>query len=91
MSKANVAIACIGTVLGFATSAVVAEVRSGNSEPRPVATVAAPKQFRPAFDFRGATFVSTPAPAWNRRPAASRERIATRSIVVSNRTAGVIR
>ena len=91
MGKANVAIACIGTALGFATSAVVAEVRGRTPEPRTVAVVAAPKQFRPAFDFRGASFVSTSAPAWNRRTAPARERIATRSIVVTSRTAGVAR
>ena len=91
MSKTNVAIACIGTVLGFATSAVVAEVRGRNPELGPVAAVSAPKQFRPALDLRAAGLASTPAPALNRRTASARERIATRSIVVSSRTAGVAR
>jgi len=91
MGKANVAIACIGTALGFATSAVVAEVRGRSPELRPVAAVSAPKQFRPAFDSRRATFASTAAPASNARRSPATERIATRSIVVSSRTAGVAR
>lgn len=91
MSRANVAIACIGTVLGFTTSAVVAEVRGRTPEARPVAVVSAPKQFRPAFDSRRPTFASTAAPAWHARRSPATERIATRSIVVTNRTAGVAR
>lgn len=91
MGKANVAIACIGTALGFATSAVVAEVRGRMPEPRPVAAVSAPKQFRPAFDSRRPTFASVATPASNARRSTPTERIATRSIVVSNRTLGMAR
>jgi hypothetical protein len=91
MGTTNMAIACLGTVLGFATSAVVAEVRGRTPEPRPLAAISAPKQFRPAFDFRNAGFTPTAAPALSRRTASARERIATRSIVVTSRTAGVMR
>lgn len=91
MGKANVAIACIGTVLGFATSAVVAEVRGPTPELRPVAAVSAPTQFRPAFDFRDATFASTAAPALQARAPSAAYTVATRSIAVTNRTAGVAR
>lgn len=91
MGKANMMIAVIGTVLGFATSAVVAEVRGYSPEPAPVAAVSAPKQFRPAFGFGGPTFASTAAPRWQPSVAAATDTVATRSIVVTWRTAGVVR
>lgn len=62
---ANVIIAVFATVLGYATSAVVAEVRTGLPS-APIAMPDALAQFRPVPSSEAPAFASTPAPTWNR-------------------------
>ena len=90
MGKANMAIACIGTIMGFATSAVVAEVRGRAAEPVQLTEARTSAQFRPAFEFRGVGFVSTSAPVWRPLQAPTAD-MTTRSILAAARTAGSAR
>jgi len=84
---ANVIIAVLATVLGFTTSAVVAEVRGQGPAAAPVVAVEIPAQFRPIHAAEAPAFVSTRAPGWNERSratvmASARAFVATRSVGV---------
>lgn len=84
---ANVIIAVLATILGFATSAVVTEVRSQGLAAAPVVAAEMPAQFRPIHAVEAPAFVSTRAPGWNERNgatvmASARAIVATRSVGV---------
>jgi hypothetical protein len=85
----NVIIAVLATVLGFATSAVVAEVRGHGPAAAPVVAAEIPAQFRPILSAEAPAFVSTKAPGWNERTQPV-EMVAARSFVVT-RSVGVER
>lgn len=87
----NVIVAVFATVLGFATSAVVAEVRNPGPAAAPIVAAEIPAQFRPIFAAEAPAFVSTRAPGWNARTAPAGDAVAARAFVVTARTAGVER
>lgn len=64
---ANVAVAVLAVVLGFLTSAVVAEVRGHGPAAAPAVAAESPAQFRPIHAAEPPVFVSTSAPGWNER------------------------
>lgn len=86
----NVIIAVLATVLGYTTSAVVAEVRHSGPAAAPLVAVEMPAQFRPIVSVEAPAFVSTAAPGWNPRNEAAPQAVAARSFVVI-RTVGVAR
>lgn len=87
---ANVMIAVLASVLGFTTSAVVAEVRHYGPEAAPIAAAENPAQFRPVHSAETPAFISTAAPGWNRRSEIVVVASAARALVVT-RTVGVER
>ena len=87
---ANVIIAVLATVLGFTTSAVVAEVRGHGSAAAPVVAAEIPAQFRPILSAEAPAFVSSKAPGWNERSEAAVLASAARAFVVT-RSVGVER
>ncbi|MGV3549999.1 hypothetical protein [Rhizobium sp.] len=86
----NVVIAVLATVLGYTTSAVVAEVRAPAPAAAPIVAVEMPAQFRPILSAEAPAFVSTAAPAVHVRNAVAPQVAAVRSFVVA-RTVGVAR
>lgn len=87
---ANVVIAVLATVLGFTTSAVVAEVRHTGPAAAPMVTAEIPAQFRPIHSAETPAFVSTAAPGWNKPSQAIAIASAARAFVVT-RSVGVER
>jgi hypothetical protein len=87
---ANVIIAVFATVLGYTTSAVVAEVRDHGPAAAPIVAAEMPAQFRPILSAEAPAFVSTTAPGWNVRNEAVAQVAAARAFVVV-RTVGVAR
>ena len=84
---ANVTIAVLATILGFMTSAVVAEVRGPGPAAAPIVAAEIPAQFRPIHAAEPPAFVSTRAPGWNERSeavvvASARAFVMTRSVGV---------
>lgn len=78
----NVVIAVLATVLGYTTSAVVAEVRSHDPAAARMVVAEAPAQFRPIRSAEAPAFASTSAPAMNLRDAAAPQLSAARSFVI---------
>lgn len=87
---ANVIIAVLATVLGYTTSAVVAEVRHPGPTVAPIVAAEMPAQFRPILSAEAPAFASTAAPVWNARNDAAPQLVAARAFVVA-RTVGVSR
>jgi hypothetical protein len=86
----NVIIAVLATLLGYTTSAVVAEVRSQGPAAAPIVAARMPVQFRPILSAEAPAFVSTAAPEWNARHDAAPQLAAVRAFTVV-RTVGVVR
>jgi hypothetical protein len=87
---ANVIIAVLATVLGFTTSAVVAEVRHTGPAAAPIVTVEIPAQFRPIHSAETPAFVSTAAPGRDKPREATIAASAARAFSVT-RSVGVER
>lgn len=87
----NVIIAVLATVLGFATSAVVSEVRSQGPVAAAISAADVPAQFRPIHFAEAPAFVSTRAPGWQPRVAPPAGAVAARSMIVATRSIGVTR
>lgn len=87
---ANVIIAVLATVLGYTTSAVVAEVRDHGPAAAHVVVVEMPAQFRPILSAEAPASISTTAPGWNARNDAAPQVAVARAFVVA-RTVGVAR
>lgn len=87
---ANVLIAVLATVLGYTTSAVVAEVRSERPAATRMVVVDIPAQFRPILSAKAPAFVSPAAPSWNERAKADTQVSAARAFGIS-RSVGVVR
>lgn len=86
----NVIIAVLATVLGYTTSAVVAEVHHPGPTAAPIVATEMPAQFRPILSAEAPAFVSTAAPGWNERNEAAPQMATARAFVVV-RTVGVTR
>ena len=87
---ANILIAVLATVLGYTTSAVVAEVRTERPAATRMVVVEIPAQFRPVVSAEAPTFVSPAAPGWNERAKADTQVSAARAFT-NTRSLGVTR
>jgi hypothetical protein len=87
---ANVLIAVLATVLGYTTSAVVAQVRSEDPAATRMVVVDARAQFRPIVSAHAPAFVSPAAPGWNERAKADTQVSAARAFVIT-RSVGLVR
>lgn len=88
MGKANVLTACFAAVLGFATSAVVAEVRGRDFHAVQRVAADVPAQFRPLAVGEAPGFAPSAAPSMQAFGAQAQTIADARATFVSSRTRG---